>query len=187
MPILPDPRHERFAQNLAGGMKQGEAYVAAGYKANRGNAARLNADENIRMRVADILKDRESFIQDVSAVAVQKAGLSKAWVLDRLRENAERAMTTEPVRNHEGQPTGEYTYQGSVANRALELIGKELGMFVDRKEVGAPGDFTSMERDELERLFRSELAERGIGGEAADAIIGAFTGRGAGGDSKTAH
>jgi hypothetical protein len=33
---------------------------------------------------------------------------------------------------------GEYVYNGSVANKALELLGKELGMFIDRKEVGAP-------------------------------------------------
>ena len=28
----------------------------------------------------------------------------------------------------------EYTYQGSVANKALELLGKEIGMFVERRE-----------------------------------------------------
>lgn len=187
MPILSDPRHERFAQNLAAGMKQGEAYEKAGYKANRGNAARLNADESIRQRLAEIMKARETFIQDVSAVAVEKAGLTKAWVLDTLRQNIDRAMTAEPVRDSEGNAIGDYTYQGSVANRALELIGKELGMFVDRKEVGGPGDFTGMELNDLERLFRSALAERGVAGEAADAIVRALTGGRAGADTATAH
>jgi len=28
----------------------------------------------------------------------------------------------------------EYTYQGSVANRALEFLGKEIGMFTERRE-----------------------------------------------------
>lgn len=187
MPILSDPRHERFAQNLAAGMKQGEAYEKAGFKANRGNAARLNADENIRTRVAEILRGRETFLQDVSKVAVEKTGLTKAWVLDRLRENADRAMTSEPVRDHDGNPTGEYTYQGNVANRALELIGKELGMFVDRKEVGGPGDFAGMESNDLERLVRAELAERGIAGSAADAIVSALTRSRSGEEPATAH
>lgn len=31
--------------------------------------------------------------------------------------------------------TGEYRCDGAVANRALELPGKEIGMFVDRAEV----------------------------------------------------
>jgi len=30
--------------------------------------------------------------------------------------------------------TVEYTYQGSVANRALEFLGKEIGMFTERRE-----------------------------------------------------
>jgi phage terminase small subunit len=65
----------------------------------------------------------------------EKTGLTAAWVLEGLRENKERAMQAEPVLDREGNPTGEYVYQGSVANRALELIGKQLGMFVDRVEV----------------------------------------------------
>jgi hypothetical protein len=36
-----------------------------------------------------------------------------------------------------GKPTGEYRYDGKVANRALELLGKQQGMFIDRHEVGA--------------------------------------------------
>jgi hypothetical protein len=38
------------------------------------------------------------------------------------------------VRDRDGNATGEYSYSGSVANRALELLGKELGMFVDRNQ-----------------------------------------------------
>jgi len=33
------------------------------------------------------------------------------------------------------QETGEFVYDGSVANRALELLGKEIGMFIDRSLV----------------------------------------------------
>ena len=49
-------------------------------------------------------------------------------------------MQAVPVTDREGNETGEYTYQGSVANRALELVGKELGMFHERVEhSGADG------------------------------------------------
>jgi hypothetical protein len=51
-------------------------------------------------------------------------------------------MQAEPVRRKTGdgeeEVPGEFVYNGSVANRALELLGKELGMFIDRKEVGGP-------------------------------------------------
>jgi hypothetical protein len=58
---------------------------------------------------------------------------TRAWVLERLAENVRRAMQIEPV-TLRGVPTGEYRYEGSVANRALELLGKELGLFVERSE-----------------------------------------------------
>ena len=37
-----------------------------------------------------------------------------------------------PVLDRQGKPTGEYTFQGNLANKALELLGKELGMFGKR-------------------------------------------------------
>jgi hypothetical protein len=58
---------------------------------------------------------------------------TRAWVLERLAENVRRAMRIEAV-TLRGVPTGEYRYEGSVANRALELLGKELGLFVEKSE-----------------------------------------------------
>jgi len=55
MSVLKNARHERYAQALASGMTVDDAYVDAGFKANRGNAARLNANESIRKRVTEIL------------------------------------------------------------------------------------------------------------------------------------
>lgn len=67
----------------------------------------------------------------------EKAGITQEWVIEQLRLNYARAMEAQPVVDREGKPTGEFTYQGSVANKALELLGKHLGMFADRKEHGA--------------------------------------------------
>jgi hypothetical protein len=54
MPTLQNPRHERFAQELAAGNTADAAYVLAGYRENRSNAARLGADRDIQVRVAEI-------------------------------------------------------------------------------------------------------------------------------------
>lgn len=54
MTVLKNARHERFAQELASGKSIDAAYVAAGYSQNRGNSARLNADERVRARVTEI-------------------------------------------------------------------------------------------------------------------------------------
>lgn len=57
MPVLSNQRHELFAQALAKGQTQTAAYVKAGYKDDRGAAARLSAKVNIMARVEE-LKER---------------------------------------------------------------------------------------------------------------------------------
>lgn len=118
MPVLKNAKHERFAQELAQGKTADEAYVLAGYKENRGNAATLKANQSVLDRLAEILER-----------AAERVEVDKAWVIERLVENANRAMQAEAAKDREGNPTGEYRYEGSVANRALELVGKHLGMF----------------------------------------------------------
>jgi phage terminase small subunit len=54
MPVLRNAKHEKFAQAIANGKTADEAYVAAGYTFNRGNAARLKANESIRKRSEEI-------------------------------------------------------------------------------------------------------------------------------------
>lgn len=94
--------------------------------------------------------------------AVEKLALTKEWVISRLMENAERALQRVPVLDSDGQPTGEWQYEGTVANRALELLGKHLGILIERREVGEPGEFDRMADDELLADLRKDAAELGI-------------------------
>ncbi len=146
---LDNPRHEKFAQALFQGKSASEAYVLAGYKANKGNFVRFKDNQRIKARLLELQ-------QQVSDAVVAKTALTKQWVIDRLRENVARSMQMEAVRNADGETIGEYTYNGSVANRALELLGKELSMFIDRKEIGEPGDFDRLTDDELVLEIRRE-------------------------------
>jgi phage terminase small subunit len=175
MPILPNHKHELFAQGLAKGLSADAAYQAAGYKRDRGNAARLTANDSIQKRVAEI-----------QGKAAEKAEVNKAWVMERLKEIVERAMQAVPHLDHEGNPTGVYTYQGNVANKALELLGRELGMFAQRQPrdednpqmlrvmIDAPPDETR------EQWLARTARERGL----PAAIVGAAVGSANGGDSK---
>lgn len=56
MPILGNPHHERFCQEIAQGRMQDEAYELAGYSKNRGNASRLRSDPKIAARIQEILE-----------------------------------------------------------------------------------------------------------------------------------
>lgn len=56
MGVLQNPRHERFAQELAKGKSATEAYETAGYKGDRTAASRLSTNVNIQARVEEILQ-----------------------------------------------------------------------------------------------------------------------------------
>jgi phage terminase small subunit len=54
MPILRNPRHEKFAQEIAAGKSAAEAYERAGHQRNYGNCIRLKGNERVAARVAEI-------------------------------------------------------------------------------------------------------------------------------------
>ena len=162
MPILRNARHEQFAQQLAGGATAIDAHRAAGFRADRGNATRLQQNDSIRQRVAEILAEREAIHGQATARAIERTGSTKQWVIDQLRENVERAMQAQPVLDRAGRPTGMFIYNGAAANRALELLGKEMGMFIDRREVRNVDEFEKMDEVELDKWL-SDYAKVGRG------------------------
>ena len=85
MPVLKNAKWERFAQGLFSGLSGDEAYESAGYKPNRGNAARLKANESILKRVAELQEG-----------ASQKAEWSAADRLETLKRIVEATERGEP-------------------------------------------------------------------------------------------
>jgi phage terminase small subunit len=132
MTALSNPKHEIFAQELAKGKTAEDAHRIAGYKASRSGASQLKQNLNISNRVSELLVEREAIHGQATAEAIKSTALTKAWVIETLMENVAKAMQAKAMTNDEGETIGEFQYQGSVANKALELLGKEIGMFVDR-------------------------------------------------------
>lgn len=94
---------------------------------------------------------------------------TKAWVTAKLQSVVNRCMQAEPVKDAEGNPIGEYKFNAGGANKALELLGKELGMFVERREVGRTGEFTGMDEDELREFVTREADALGVGVQRVEA------------------
>lgn len=61
-PTLPlrDSQHERFAQLLAAGSSQTEAYVGAGYEEHASNASRLSRNDKVQARILWLKQQAES-------------------------------------------------------------------------------------------------------------------------------
>lgn len=54
MPVLKNPRHEKFAQAVVEGKSAAEAYADAGFKPQRQNAARLMSNDDVVARVKEL-------------------------------------------------------------------------------------------------------------------------------------
>lgn len=108
MPVLENPRYERFAQDIAKGMSQIDAYVNAGYKPNDGHAARLAGHGRIVARVAE-LKER----------AATRAEISLQSLLEEAADIQAAAMEAK---------------QHSAAITALTVKAKLAGLWVDKSE-----------------------------------------------------
>jgi phage terminase small subunit len=110
-------------------------------------ASRLLAHRKVAARVAACRKR-----------AADEAVLDRAWVLKRLMRNARIAMGEEKVnvrlRSAKSDNTKEFEVterDGGAANKAPELLGKtpELALFIERREVGGPNEFSDMSDEEL--------------------------------------
>lgn len=176
---LKNAKHEHFAQLVSNGETATRAYVLAGYneKGARQNASRLMANDGVRDRIDALRRQKESVHAQATQAVIAEAALDKAWVLKRLSRIVDMGMAAEPVRDAEGNPIGEYRANLQAANKALELIGKEAGMFIDRKEIRT-GELDGLPHDELKQL-RDALNSLGF----AAASPGAF----AAGQGGTTH
>jgi hypothetical protein len=108
MPSLDNPRHERFAQELAKGKSQLDAYVEAGYKPDDGAASRLSGNVRIQQRVSEI-KDRSAIRTEIT--------------LQTLMEEAAEIQRSALAAN-----------QHSAAVAALTAKAKLAGLWVERSE-----------------------------------------------------
>ena len=147
-------RHEAFAMRVAAGDTQVKAVKLAGYAPAHAHVA---GSKLIRM---PHIRARIEYLKSLTTErAVESIALSKGWVLQELTANVSRAVKLEDL---------------SAANRALELVGKELGMFVERKLIGmqaliselTPENLKNASADELVRLVAG--LERMLEGQVID-------------------
>lgn len=129
MPAKPlTPSQERFCQEYLVDLNATRAYKTAYPKVTENSA---NACGSRMLATAKVVA-RIRVLQEKRA---QRVEVTQDWVLERLMRNVDRAMEAEPVLDTQGHATGEYRYDGAVANGALKLLGQHLGMYTERAVV----------------------------------------------------
>jgi phage terminase small subunit len=113
-------QHEEFAQLVASGSTIVDAYEKSGYPRNRSNAHRLRRREHISSRIDQLVAQRTAHAERETLNAAEKAGVDAYWVMRTLRRNCVLAARRGDI---------------AASNRAAELIGKHINMFVERRQI----------------------------------------------------
>ncbi len=122
------PKQQLFVAEYLVDLNATQAAVRAGYSKKTAYSV---GHENLKK------PEVAAAIQEAMEARSERTKADQDWIVERLVENVERAMQLEPMTDREGKPTGEYVYQGNVANKALELLGRHAGMFNDKLKLGA--------------------------------------------------
>ena len=161
MGALSNPRHERFAQELAKGKTPEEAYRIAGFKPARQNAHRLMTNDDVQARVSEIMQrgaeraevSVERVVRELSKIGFADIRKAVRWGRSPIDGKAETAdpngLGVYPVELVPSEEIDDDT-AGAVAEvsltqtgvkiklhdkrAALVDIGKHLGMFIERTE-----------------------------------------------------
>lgn len=130
------PKQKMFVKEYLVDLNATQAYLRCGYKCKNEKvasvmASRLLANDKVARAIEEAKQKRS-----------EKLELSAEWVLENLKNIAVRCQQAEPVMAFDYQArqmteTGEYSFDSKGANRALELIGKHLGMFTDKVDLNA--------------------------------------------------
>ncbi len=174
MPALRNPKWEAAAYAIASGLSQREAYRAGGLKYDGGSASKLFARKEVKARIQEILAEQHEMTRVAAQKSAQEAGTDRAWVIRNLRNVALLGMRGHPLYDRMGKQlldaNGNVRYGKpdlTPAAYALRLIGMDQGMFIQRTEIGGPGDFARMSDAELMQELTLQAESLGI---PADAI-----------------
>ncbi len=136
------PKQARFVEEYLVDLNATQAAIRAGYSAKTAEQQGARLFRNVKVAAA---------IQEAQEARSERTKIDQDWVIKRLVGVYEASMEARPVLDKNGEEKG-FTFNPTAANRALELIGKHKGMFIDRKLIGFK-NIADMTEDELVALL----------------------------------
>ena len=147
-----DPQQEKYAQLRASGVDPKDCITQAGLKIK--NAA-LYEFKN------PLITSRINLLQDQAAdEVVERIKIDKQWVIDELLRQYQANGLVVQAFDKQGNETNA-PQRANEAIKCLELMGRELGMFVDKKEVRV-GTLDGISDAELTRIAQELAASIGF-------------------------
>lgn len=122
------PKQVLFCSEYLIDLNGTQAAIRAGYSEK---TAQEIASQNLSKL---IIKNR---IQDKLNKRAERLSIDADWVLSNIKELIERCLQQDPVLDSEGKETGEWKFDSSGANRALDTLAKHLNLFSDNNKDSA--------------------------------------------------
>lgn len=156
MSALKNPRHERFAQEIAKGKSGARSLKLAGYKPNTGNAVRLKGYDTVQARIAELL-ERGAKRTEVTLVSLtQELEEARELAIENAHEAAAVSATMGKAKLHgkiidrvQHEDLSIYTEAEieqfiAIKERAIARIGQNGGnpALVDRSTEGGSSETT---------------------------------------------
>lgn len=124
-------KQQRFVAEYLIDLNATAAYKRAGYK-GQGNTAEVTASQLLsNPKVAEAVKTAMDKRSD-------DLGIDARYVLTTIKDTIERCAQAVPVRDKDGEETGEYKFDAGAVLKGAELLGKHLKMFTDKTELSGP-------------------------------------------------
>jgi phage terminase small subunit len=125
-------KQQRFVAEYAVDLNATQAAIRAGYSPHtaKQQGSRLLTDVDVAAALVNIQQQAVAKVAEL----VEERVIDTAWVLARSVEIVERCMQAVPVRDREGNETGEWEFDASGANKALDRIAKHTGGFTEKHE-----------------------------------------------------
>ena len=125
-------KKERFCLEYVCDYNQTQSAIRAGY-----------AESTAAKRGCELMKEPEvvAYIRQLQKEQAERLMLTSDRVLIELMDVYQKCMQAVPVETwnyseHRMEPTGEYQFDSKGATKALEMIGKHLGMFEKQEDAG---------------------------------------------------
>ena len=123
-------KQKTFCEEYLIDLNATKAAIRAGYSEK--TAAAIASQNLIKLNISE-------YIAELKAKRSESTAIDAAWVLRQAVKVHERCMQAEEIKDREGGSTGEYKFEHSGANKALEIIGKHIDVqaFTENVKVNA--------------------------------------------------